>query len=357
MIVEQAVNPRNIVASVIRSRIVAGDLAPNAKLDSVRELARDLKHGQATVVRAIELLVEEGYLRTVNRQGTYVTERSAWTPAPRNIAILTGVPTTFSASALAQAEHLSGMAVMQESVQRGGDRVSLHGCVHYPMGPVIRRYTQPRNLALDTMDAIVTAGIYELAYLGQLQELGIPMLAYDVDASAVRMDSVFADESDAAFRLAWGLADRGARTIALLRGPLNSRRRHELWNYDPCHAAREDGYRLAMRQRGLAEHVFHFDRSGDINAQARQMLDTLPECNAVITTASLKDKVFEGRDISVGAWISTGKAPSERVVVSAHSDQQLMGETAAELLRWRLQNPEGPVQRRAVRCKIEGGRT
>lgn len=355
MLVEHAtaLNPRSTVASAIRSRIIAGELSPGAKLESVRDLARDLKHGQATIVRAIELLVEEGYLRTLNRQGTYVAERTAWLPAPRNIAILTGVPTTFSEAALTEAKHLSGIGVLQDAVQRGGDRVSLHGCVHYPLGPVIRRYTPPRNLALDTMNAIVAAGIYELAYLGQLQEFGIPILAYDVDATAVRMDSVFVDEVDAAFRLTLGMLARGHRHIALLRGPLNSRRREQLWNYDPSHAAREDGYRLAMRQGGLAEHVFHSDWNSDVNSKARQMLDASPQITAVISVTPLNDSVLRGRNVDVAAWTSQSGKPQDRVVLAALNDQKTMGETAVEVLRWRLENPEGPIQRRAIRCKLE----
>ena len=85
------------VSGAIRKRILSGEIAPGHKLEPVRELAKKLKHGQATVVRAIATLVQEGYLVTQDRKGTYVAQRSAWQPVPRNIAVLTGVPTSFSA--------------------------------------------------------------------------------------------------------------------------------------------------------------------------------------------------------------------------------------------------------------------
>jgi biotin operon repressor len=344
---------RNSVSRTIRSRILSGEIAPGQKLESVRDLARKLKHGQATVVRAIETLVQEGYLVTQDRKGTYVAQRSAWQPVPRNIAVLTGVPTGFSASALADMPYLAGISVLQEAMVRGGDRVSLHGCVFYPCGPVIRRYTPPRNLALDSMDAIVAAGIYELPYLASLLELGIPVIAYDVDASSVRMDSVFVDDVDSAFALTNVLLDQGHRSVAYLGGPLNAPRREQLWNYDPCAVTRADGYRLAMRQRGLPEKAFHCDWTTEKRAQTIQVLEQMPDCTAIVCSGPVDEQVLDEREIARATW--TNERPGawpERLVAVAHCDQQEMGAAAGDVLRFRLDNPDAPIQRRPIRAHV-----
>ena len=56
---------------------------------------------------------------------------------------------------------------------------------------------------------------------------------------------------------------------------------------------------------------------------------------------------------SVFSGDQKSKSLPERVVLAALNDQKAMGESAAELLRWRLDHPEGPVQRRAIRCNLK----
>lgn len=345
--------PISNVVGTIRSRILSGQIAPGGRLEPVRDLAKKLKHGQATVVRAIEMLVQEGYLLTQDRKGIYVAQRSAWQPVPRNIAVLTGVPTGFSASALADTPYLSGVSVLQEAMVRGGDRVSLHGCVYYPSGPILRRYTPPRNLALDSMDAIVAAGIYELPYLASLLELGLPVVAYDVDASAVRMDSVFVDDVDSAFALTNVLLDQGHRKVAYVGGPRNSPRREQLWNYDPCAVIRADGYRLAMRQRGLEERLFHCDWSSNKQAQTLRVLEQASDCAALVCSGPVDETLLAERKIARAIW--TNEKPDvwpEQLVAVAHCDQAEMGRALEDALRFRLEHAEAPIQRRPIRAHV-----
>jgi DNA-binding transcriptional regulator YhcF (GntR family) len=342
--------PPDRVASTLRARILSGELAPGARLETVRELAETMKHGQAAIVRGIERLVDEGLLVTYDRKGTYVSERTEWKPVPRNIAILTGVPTSFSASVLAQATHLSGLNELQRLLIGAGEQLSLHGCVFYPNGPVERRYTPPRKLALESMDAIVAAGIYELAYLGQLLELELPVIAYDVDASAVRMDSVFVDETEAAFQLTQALLKRGHRRIALLAGARNAPRRERIWNYDPAQGLREDGYRLALRAAGLEPEILHQDWAGD---EVTKGLDALPAGAGVVTAGDLADPRLSARGFTVAGWSAAplSELPAQVAAVSG-SDHAQMGTVAGELVRWRLEHLDAPIQRRALRPKI-----
>ncbi len=345
-----AFQPTDRVAENIRARILSGAAKPGEKLESVRVLADRLKHGQATVVRALERLASEGFLVTKDRQGTYVADRTAWRPIPRNVAILTGVPTPFSAGLLSQAQHFSGLAVMQQQLVESGDRVSLHGCVFYPCGPIERRYTPPQKLALDRMDAIVAAGIYELAYLGQLQELKIPVIAYDVDASAVRMDSVFVDEIAAAFQLTTVLLKRAIRRVVFLAGPQNSPDRATQWNYDPANGLREDGYRLAMRQAGVEPEILHADWAGD---EVTAALETLPDSAAILISGNVNDPRLTSRANPVAGWSNEPlSAWPSNVVAASRNDQHQMGTATSDLVRWRLEHRNGPIQRRIIRPAI-----
>jgi DNA-binding GntR family transcriptional regulator len=61
------------VADHISRRIESGDLVPNAKLPSEKEMARQFGVSYDTVRRAMAVLRERGHIVTVHGRGTYVT--------------------------------------------------------------------------------------------------------------------------------------------------------------------------------------------------------------------------------------------------------------------------------------------
>lgn len=63
------------LAAQIEALVSAGNLAPGAKLPSVRELARQLAVNQNTVLRVYERLAREGLLDMRQGQGTFVAAR------------------------------------------------------------------------------------------------------------------------------------------------------------------------------------------------------------------------------------------------------------------------------------------
>ncbi|MBX3424897.1 MAG: GntR family transcriptional regulator [Pirellulales bacterium] len=63
------------LAAQIEALVSTGNLAPGAKLPSVRELARELAVNQNTVLRVYERLAREGLLDMRQGQGTFVTAR------------------------------------------------------------------------------------------------------------------------------------------------------------------------------------------------------------------------------------------------------------------------------------------
>lgn len=69
------------IAKQIRSRIIAGEIAPGRPLPAVRTLASDLGVSLNTVARAYRILEEGGFLHIRERSGAIVAD-----PAPRATA-------------------------------------------------------------------------------------------------------------------------------------------------------------------------------------------------------------------------------------------------------------------------------
>lgn len=70
-------HPYQALAAAVIEQIERGDLKPDDKLRSVRELAQDAGVTIATAQRAIAVLGEKGYVRTIAGRGSFVRERPA----------------------------------------------------------------------------------------------------------------------------------------------------------------------------------------------------------------------------------------------------------------------------------------
>lgn len=64
------------LADLLREQIASGELAPRTPLPSAKTLAQE--HGIAigTVTRAVDVLREEGLVRTIPGRGVWVVDRS-----------------------------------------------------------------------------------------------------------------------------------------------------------------------------------------------------------------------------------------------------------------------------------------
>lgn len=60
------------VVSQIKAEIMAGNLALESRLPSVRELARDIRISALTVKKAYDTLEQEGFIKTVHGKGSFV---------------------------------------------------------------------------------------------------------------------------------------------------------------------------------------------------------------------------------------------------------------------------------------------
>ncbi|GLZ36350.1 GntR family transcriptional regulator [Lentzea sp. NBRC 105346] len=70
-------HPYQALAAVVIAQIEQGELQPDDKLPSVRELATEAGVTIATAQRAIAVLGEKGYVTTIPGRGSFVRERPA----------------------------------------------------------------------------------------------------------------------------------------------------------------------------------------------------------------------------------------------------------------------------------------
>jgi len=70
------------LASALRSRILAGELPPGARLPTEHALTRRYSVSRLTVRRAKARLIAEGLLRSVQGSGTYLTPPERWRASP-----------------------------------------------------------------------------------------------------------------------------------------------------------------------------------------------------------------------------------------------------------------------------------
>lgn len=61
------------LADLLRARIRSGDLAPRRPLPSIRMLQQTYGISDGTVKKAVQLLRDEGLVRTVQGKGVFVT--------------------------------------------------------------------------------------------------------------------------------------------------------------------------------------------------------------------------------------------------------------------------------------------
>lgn len=61
------------LAAIIRARIDSGEIPPRRAIPSKRTLGQEFGVSSGTVERAVRMLKDEGYLRTVTGRGLYAT--------------------------------------------------------------------------------------------------------------------------------------------------------------------------------------------------------------------------------------------------------------------------------------------
>lgn len=344
------------LADTIRARILSGELAMGKKLSSIRAIAQKENHSVITVVKALDKLVAEGYVRTVPRKGMYVADRTVAKVGPVSVAMVVHCQAPTPQGVYFPA-HLSGLNVVHRRLMGGGHRVSVHWCA-WLRDYGRRQYYAPVEEIARTADAFIAGGVYDFEYLATFLPTHRPTVAYDVDATDLRIDSVFIDDLGSGFELTRQLIEMGHKHIAFIGGPLPPR--PMLINYDPCARKRAEGYRLAMRTSGgLTEHVFHskVDRGpGSANETFEEAIKAAPECTAMVVDCAPDTELMKNRKLTCVTWkgkTELAEGWPDPFVAVAECDLDRMGEMTWELLCKRLQDPEAPVQAHPIHPEIK----
>jgi GntR family transcriptional regulator len=66
------------IADELRKRILSGELEPRMPIPSELHLQQEFGVARDTARKAVGVLRDEGYVRTVQGMGTFVCERSYW---------------------------------------------------------------------------------------------------------------------------------------------------------------------------------------------------------------------------------------------------------------------------------------
>ncbi|GAA4925455.1 TetR family transcriptional regulator [Actinomycetospora succinea] len=121
--------PSARIAAELRSRIVDGDLAPGDRLPSTRALATEHRVAPSTAARALTLLRDHGWTRTVSRVGSVVAEPTSPTAPHRMGPDATTEDVVAVAIALADAEGLAVLSMRRVAATLGVPTMSLYRLV------------------------------------------------------------------------------------------------------------------------------------------------------------------------------------------------------------------------------------
>jgi DNA-binding LacI/PurR family transcriptional regulator len=241
------------VIGTLRRRIQAGVYGGGQPLPSGRQLAQELGADRGTVMRAIEVLRQQGVITQVSPRIVVVNENAASpAAAPQSVLAQTVVLVAVDGRAKLQRHRQPGWV---EYIAMGAmpaiEEAGLHALSFHParlreegLGALI----QGRPHGVIFSDLLTESGQGQM--LTELREAGIPFVAYGDGPLLERCDRVTSDHEQGCYLLTRWMIERGRRRILCFW--------HNLGDV-PWLAERRRGYERAMREAGLeplptAEH-------------------------------------------------------------------------------------------------------
>lgn len=353
-----ATTPFMLLADKIRARIENGELVSGIKLDSVRTLARKEGLSPQTVAKAIDHLVGTGHLTTSSRRGVYVKIQSqAVGLRNQQIGLFLNSPLRSHSDSI----HVP-MLAMQNAIIGQGGRVLTATCIDPSKKIKPRRFLAPSRMPREGLQGIIGVCIYSLPYLRQLADFGIPVVAYDVDASPVQVDSVSLDDAWAACAMTRRLQERGCRRIAYVGGPLDMGSCFLPRVFDPAATLREEGYRLAI-ETGTTDLPLRISavkdgRGGETFRKAMEsLLAEHPDTDGILVeelavAAEVVRAHGKAESIQLAGWMSKAQELPRARGLAARFVERELSDASVEALLQRMANPGAPLIRRRIRPEI-----
>lgn len=344
------------LAARFRNQIMSGALASGSRLDSVRAIAGSQGLSVTTVCRAIDLLEKEGLVRRVERSGVFVGGREDVAEKKlKQIGVITASAPGFVAS---QMYREIIIPAVQRSILKRGCRFGMHYCWYRPNDESGLEYVPAVEFADSGLDGMFLLGIYDHHYLSDMARLKAPMVAYDIDASYLGIDSVFVDNTRGSFELTRHLIEQGHTSIVYVGGPGPGLYGDIHHGFDPSAVERATGYRLAMQMLApdLTPRVYHASRErtskGFVGAVERALRE-VPDCTAMVTEGGGGHPEIKKRNIHL-AYFRPERVetfPDDTTAIAV-CDFVKMAERSAELLAKRMDDPFRPVERCAIPAEI-----
>lgn len=373
------------VHKLIRERILNGTYPPGSRIPTETELPAQLNVSAITVIRALNDLAREGLIVRRRRSGSYVTDPAQKPLMPgRNVRIAV----LFPHSVLRNWQHLStfhgsvlrgllkGLGVdvpatysdvAEDEATRAVMKAPLRGITVEILGEELstRRMHPPIEAVREgAFDGVVSLGIVEEPFIRELQTLSVPSVLVDFLNNRLRLnsDQVYFDPMPGYIDAVAHLAARGARRIHflgnLLRRPSESvqeysfdpdRLQPQRGRFDPDSMLRLSACRQALTELGLPSNDrwvhFNWFRPDQVRAKAAELaaLPAEERPDAMVCHSAEQAQwcidVFAEKGLRLAGTGATEPGfLGHALPIFANS--MAMGQSAASLLVWRLQQPD-----------------
>lgn len=354
-------NTSDSVRSLILERIEMQTYKPGDRIDTFRQLAADANTSPPTVSRAINRLVQDGYLCADPNRGYCVRETPGGGAVRGTTGLLLGVQQDAKlGSEFAGKRYRDILPILQEgSIRLNRAMLTLGGLVGEGFCPV-------DLIAERRLEALLVLGLYDNRYLAELSAVQTGVIALDLDATDLGIDSISFDHIGSAISMIQHLAKSGKKRIGYLGGQLAPRLpAPQKSHYDSCARERFDGFLAGMRAYGLpveerivrstqnvvTDHILHDFATMDNPPEA--LIMEQPRDGVLFYKG---EKAACPSEIALAGWMSVDHFAHEgpEMTVAAVNDFALLGDAILEVLQFRLEHPNGPVQRRKVFPKLLG---
>ena len=355
-------NTSNSVRDLIIERIEKNIYEPGKRIDTFRKLAEETGTSTPTVSRALNQLVQDGYLRSEPNRGFYVRMIPGGGSIRGMTGLLLGVQQDAEMSReFAGKRYRDILPILQEgSIRLSRPMLTLGGFVGGENVP-------PDMIADHRFEALLVLGVYDNRYLAELSSVQSSVIVLDLDAVDIGVDSVSFDHIGSTVAMVQHLVNLGKRRIAFVGGPVTPQKPACFQRgYDSCARERYDGYLAGLRACGICPHSNFIKitpaRDEEATLRALHELTAAEELPDAILAEAPKETILHLKEagladkISVSGWTPEDIYASQGASMACASlgDFEPLGIAAMEVLQNRLENPHGPVQRRKIFSKVMG---
>ncbi len=313
---------------LIKMQVKEGELVAHERLPGMRSICDTYEISLATVQRALSELCEESVLYSQKGRGTFVA------PVRReckHIGILCGM----GISGLQDSMFGPLMQIIQKNALEDDKNVTLFQAKKKNIGQHIHFDIQ--DIIRHEVDVLILVNVVNLGLIASLKQLGIPIIATDLDATDIGVHSVYFDNEVSSFEMTRNLINDGHKNLWFVGGLEQSNPR-----YDLCRRQRFTGFRLGCRAGGVEQGLDFFSKKYGVDQSLRESLEEAITKHAAPTAIVTEDgrSIAQicremGLSVEIACW--AGDAHYQDVLSQvrylAPVDFALMGEKSYELLK------------------------